>query len=175
MVGTSLPPTPNLDVKHPLLIVFDLDYTLWDCGGTWCDCLSPPFSMKDGQPVDRTSRVITLYNDVLAILDRCDELSIPMAVASRTQTPDWAAQLLEMLTIRHRFAYEEMYPTTKLQHFAALQADSEIDPRGMLFFDDEMRNIDEVSTLGVTCIYVDDGMSHEVFNHGMSEFGGAIL
>ena len=26
-----------------MLLVFDLDFTLWDAGGTWCDQTKPPF------------------------------------------------------------------------------------------------------------------------------------
>ena len=40
------------------LVVFDLDFTLWDCGGTWCDCLSPPFMVRDQRILDRTGRWI---------------------------------------------------------------------------------------------------------------------
>ncbi len=40
----------------------------------------------------------------------------------------------------------------------------------MLFFDDEMRNIREVSELGVTCIIVEDGLTLEVFDHGLRQF-----
>lgn len=55
------------------LIVFDLDFTLWDCGGTWCDCLSPPFRMQQGRLVDRGGRQVRFYSDVMQVLDFCDE------------------------------------------------------------------------------------------------------
>lgn len=31
------------------LAVFDLDFTVWDAGGVWSDCLLPPFRVKGGQ------------------------------------------------------------------------------------------------------------------------------
>lgn len=93
-----------------------------------------------------------------------------MALASRTEQPDWASQLLELLEITHRFAFSEIYPTTKLKHFAALREASGIDLERMLFFDDEMRNISEVSSLGVTSIHVTDGLTSNLFDHGCRRF-----
>lgn len=172
----------------PKLIVFDLDFTLWDCGGTWCDCLSPPFSVSSrcnpilsdsgvensdaetDEVVDASGRRITLYPDVLNILALCDEANISLALASRTEQPGWARQLIRLLGIDHRFAFSEIYPASKLKHFAALRKSSSIDYQDMLFFDDEMRNITECSTLGVTCVHVSSGMTARVFQSGLRRF-----
>jgi len=154
-------------VSVPRLIVFDLDFTLWDCGGTWCDCLSPPFRVRQQRVEDRTGRHVRLYDDVHAILKHCDDHEISIALASRTGEPDWARQLLGHLDITHRFAFAEIYPSSKLRHFAALQKASGHAYEQMLFFDDEMRNIDEVSGLGVTSIFVRDGMTAELFHESL--------
>ncbi len=90
-----------------------------------------------------------------------------MALASRTDQPDWARELIALLDIDHRFAYHEIYPSSKLRHFAALQSDSGAEFEQMLFFDDELWNIHEVSTLGVTCIHVPDGFGMELFERGV--------
>jgi magnesium-dependent phosphatase 1 len=95
----------------PELIVFDLDFTLWDCGGTWCDCLSPPFRARDGEITDRTGRNIHLYEDVPSILDQCRRNGVPIAVASRTEQPEWARELLDLLSITDRFSFAEIYPS----------------------------------------------------------------
>lgn len=158
----------------PSLIVFDLDFTLWDCGGTWCDCLSPPFRFAGEQIVDRTGRHVRLYRDVHPILDHCDEQDIAMALASRTEQPPWARELVGMLGIAERFAHAEIYPSSKLVHFEALQEDSGVPYEEMLFFDDEMRNIREVSTLGVTCVYVSDGMTRAVFDEGLEQLARGV-
>ncbi len=162
------------DLQLPDLIVFDLDFTLWDCGGTWCDCLSPPFRARSGKVSDRTGRHVRLYDEVHAILNHCDDRAIPCAVASRTEQPDWARELLELLEITHRFAFAEIYPTTKLKHFAALREISRIDYQNMLFFDDERRNISEVSTLGVTCIHVADGLTGNIFQDACRRFSNGV-
>lgn len=152
----------------PELIVFDLDFTLWDCGGTWCDCLSPPFRKNNGRIVDRGNRQVRFYRDVLAILDYCDERALSLALASRTEQPVWAREILGLFDATHRFHFAEIYPSSKLKHFAALSTDSGIQYEAMLFFDDEMRNINEVSGLGVTSVFVSDGISMDLFQDGLA-------
>lgn len=156
-------------LKLPELIVFDLDFTLWDCGGTYCDCLSPPFHTKRGRITDRGGRHVRFYPDVVDILDYCDENRIVMALASRTEQPEWARELLQLLGASHRFAISEIYPSSKLKHFASIRATSEIEYDRMLFFDDEMRNVREVTELGVTSIFVESGLSQEVFDDGLQQ------
>ena len=160
-------------VRQPQLIVFDLDFTLWDCGGTWCDCLSPPFSRQASRVVDRHGKRIRLYDDVESVLDRCDDEGIPMALASRTEQPPWARQLIELLGIADRFHFQEIYPSSKLRHFDALNQSSAIAFADMVFFDDEMRNIREVSTLGVQCEFVEDGLNETLFDQAMARYAGS--
>ena len=157
-------------MTFPRLVVFDLDFTLWDCGGTWCDCLTPPFAVTRKRVVDRAGRQVRLYDDVAGILDCCDSKGIPMALASRTEQPSWARELIALLDVAHRFAHLEIYPSSKLKHFAALRDASGVEFSQMLFFDDEPRNIREVSQLGVTCVEVPDGMNRRLFN---KQFGAA--
>jgi len=33
-------------MNYPKVIVFDLDFTLWNGGGTWCDHLRAPFARR---------------------------------------------------------------------------------------------------------------------------------
>jgi magnesium-dependent phosphatase 1 len=160
-------------VSQPRLIVFDLDFTLWDCGGTWCDCLSPPFRSVAGKIVDRGRRQVQLYRDVLSILDECDRRAIQFAVASRTEQPSWARELLNLLDIDRRFVWSEIFPASKLQHFERLQRSSGLAYRDMLFFDDELRNIREVSRLGVTCVHVEAGLDQQLFASSLRRFAKA--
>lgn len=157
-------------MKKPALIVFDLDYTLWDCGGTWCDCLTPPFSQTLSGPADRYGRVVTLYEGVSSILEWCTENEVTMALASRTEAPDWARQLLNMLGISDRFIYQEIFPSSKTVHFKNLQESTDFNYHNMLFFDDEMRNIHEVGELGVTSVYVENGLNVPLFENGLAKW-----
>lgn len=160
-------------MEKPGLIVFDLDFTLWDCGGLWVDCTDYPFRKeKGGRILDRSGRHLRLFEDVPEILDEIDRMGIPMALASRTEQPRWARALLELLGIRTRFAFEEIYPGSKVSHFNRLRADSGLAYREMLFFDDEHRNIVEVGKLGVESISVGRGVNRQVFSEGLRVFQG---
>ncbi|MEM6471283.1 MAG: magnesium-dependent phosphatase-1 [Planctomycetota bacterium] len=155
----------------PKLVVFDLDFTLWDCGGTWCDCLTPPFRISSQRVTDCVGHEVRLYPDVLDILDWCDQRTIPMAIASRTEQPDWARELLELLELNGRFVKSEIYPTTKLMHFAALRDGLDVEYEEMLFFDDEPRNIREVGALGVQCILVPNGLNRTILSDAIEARG----
>ncbi len=158
--------------QNPLkLVVFDLDFTLWNAGDVWCDCLTPPFRVESGDVRDARGAAIRLYPDVLDILDRLDTLDIQMALASRTKEPDWANELLELLSVRHRFSFAEIYPSSKIHHFERLRTSSGAAFEEMLFFDDEERNVIEVGQLGVATYYVSQGMSKGLFKKGLERFG----
>jgi magnesium-dependent phosphatase 1 len=155
----------------PELIIFDLDFTLWDCGGTWCDCLRPPFSRRSGKVLDSRGRQVTLYADVPGILDQVESLKIPTALASRTEQPGWARELVDLLGIRDRFLYEEIFPGSKIRHFNNLFRDSGLAFEAMLFFDDEPRNLYDLEPLGVCCQLVPDGLNQAIFQEGLAKFG----
>ncbi len=145
----------------PNVIVFDLDFTLWDCGGVWIDCSSPPFSIVNNKIVDSRGAHMRLYDDVRDILRHCREQGFELALASRTTAPDWAEDLLSLLQIDHYFPIREIFPGSKISHFKNIQQQVGCEFSDMLFFDDEMRNIDEVGALGVKGIYVENGLNAE--------------
>jgi len=152
------------------LIVFDLDFTLWDCGGLWVDCTSPPYRKEKDRILDQSDRVMRVYPDIPKILDRIDEMGITMALASRTEQPQWARELLDLMGHRDRFDYEEIFPSTKVVHFSNLKEQTGFDYPEMLFFDDERRNIIEVGELGVECIEVTRGVDQSAFEAGLDKF-----
>lgn len=141
------------------LVVFDLDFTLWDSGGVWCDCLQPPFEKRDDRVYDSAGSLVKVYEDIPWALQALESAGYDIAIASRTSQPTWARELLGLLGLRHHFAYEEIYPSSKLRHFTELKASTAYDYSEMLFFDDEARNIEEVGVLGVRCILVRNGFS----------------
>ena len=93
-----------------------------------------------------------------------------MALASRTYEPSWARKLLSMLGIADLFEYEEIFPSSKVTHFTNLYEESGIPLSEMLFFDDEMRNIYEVGRMGVTAVYVENGMTLSLFHEGLKKW-----
>lgn len=153
----------------PKLVIFDLDFTLWDCGGTWVDCSSPPYRSTAAGVFDQRGRQMQLYPDVLAILQYCERRQLPMALASRTSEPDWARQLMPLLLLEGYFAAAEIYPGSKVTHVKKLQTHFSVAFDQMVFFDDEMRNIDEVGALGVNAVYVEAGLNWDVFRSCIAE------
>ncbi len=153
---------------YPNLIVFDLDFTLWNCGGSWIDATIWPFENQNGQVRDSEGREFQLYPDVVEILDQLDQTSSQLALASRTMEPAWAQWLLDAWNLTDRFDHREIYPGSKLAHFSRLQERTQFAYEDMLFFDDEDRNIREVGELGVTTVHVKDGLEHTVLDEGLN-------
>ncbi|XP_075527136.1 magnesium-dependent phosphatase 1-like isoform X6 [Dermacentor variabilis] len=89
----------------------------------------------------------------------------------KTDDPDAAKELLTLLDWNKYFPYQEIYPGCKVTHFTKFAQRTGFSYKHMLFFDDEMRNITDVSKLGVTCVHVKDGMSQEVLDEGLRRFG----
>ncbi|MGJ8724242.1 MAG: magnesium-dependent phosphatase-1 [Roseibacillus sp.] len=151
----------------PSLIVFDLDLTLWHCGPLlWCDQLMPPLKLsEEKQVLDADGVKVSLFHEVPDLLNELADTGIPMAVASRTSAPKIARQLLELFKIAHHFEHQEIYPGDKTAHFAALQKATGLPYSEMTFFDDELRNIEDVSSLGVQCHLVTIGISRQMLRN----------
>ncbi|XP_004609729.2 magnesium-dependent phosphatase 1 [Sorex araneus] len=156
----------------PKLAVFDLDYTLWPF---WVDThVDPPFTKSsDGTVRDRRGQTIQLYHEVPEVLERLHSLKVPMAAASRTGEIDGANQLLELFDLVKYLVHREIYPGSKVTHFKRLQQQTNVPFSQMIFFDDESRNIIDVSKLGVTCILVENGMSLQTLTRGLERFAKA--
>ena len=99
----------------------------------------------------------------MEIFQAIEDNDIPMAIASRTEEPEWARQLLDLLRIREKFKYEEIFPDSKVTHFNKLHEKSGIPFKKMIFFDDESRNIKEVGNLGVRCHLLNEGINLKEF------------
>ncbi|XP_066931571.1 magnesium-dependent phosphatase 1-like [Clytia hemisphaerica] len=143
----------------PKLFVFDLDYTLWPF---WCDThVTPPFKKLEGSGniVDKRNKHVKLYSDTKEILETLKQEGYLIAAASRTETPVIAEELLDLFDIDRFFDFKEIFPGQKLNHFSNIKRNSGVDYEKMIFFDDEQRNINDVSGLGVTCCHVDNGIS----------------
>ena len=144
------------------LFVFDLDFTLWDAGGTWCDCTIPPYRKKGNEIYDAEGSHIKLYPDVIHILETLRKSGKKIAVASRTSAPKSARQLMKLLKFDHMIDYSEIYPRQKTFHFNELSKQSGLDYNDMVFFDDEMRNIRDLQDAGVESIHVSDGICKDL-------------
>lgn len=144
------------------LFVFDLDFTLWDAGGTWCDCVIPPFKAVNGKIYDNENALIHLYPDVPSILQRLKDHNKLVAIASRTSSPKIAKELLEIFDIKKFVDYTEIRTSSKTEHFIKLSSMTKLDFCDMVFFDDEYRNIMDVKLLGVECMHITQGIKGHV-------------
>ncbi|KAL9461102.1 hypothetical protein AB3S75_004155 [Citrus x aurantiifolia] len=140
----------------PRLVVFDLDYTLWPF---YCECC-----YEDEIPY--------LYPHAKGILGALKEKGIHVAVASRSPAPDIAKTFLHKLGIHSMFVPMEIFSSWshKTDHFRRIHRKTGVPFSSMLFFDDENRNIEAVSTMGVTSILVDNGINLDALRQGFSEF-----
>ncbi|GFQ08355.1 magnesium-dependent phosphatase 1 [Phtheirospermum japonicum] len=137
----------------PRLVVFDLDYTLWPF---YCECSPMP----------------SLYPNAKGILYALKDKGVDIAVASRSPTPDIATTFLEILGIKSMFVAQEIFAswTHKTDHFQKIKQTTGVPYNEMLFFDDENRNIEAVSKMGVTSILVGDGVDLGALKRGFSKF-----
>lgn len=160
----------------PGLVVFDLDYTLWPL---WVDTHVDSPLRRRGNDInkvyDRNSQALQFFPHVPSILFWLKRRGIPIAAASRTSAPTVARQALNGLFLvddshliegsephaspkvvkaADLFEYEEIYPGSKITHFRNLQRDSGVEYEDMIFFDDEYRNAEVGSKLGVHFVEV---------------------
>ncbi|XP_012572210.1 uncharacterized protein [Cicer arietinum] len=140
----------------PKLVVFDLDYTLWPF---YCECRS-----KRETP--------SLYPHAMGILSALKLKGIDVAIASRSPTSDIAKAFLNKLGITSFFVAQEIYSswTHKTDHFQRIHSITGIPFNSMLFFDDENRNIQAVSKMGVTSILVENGVNLGSLSQGLAQF-----
>lgn len=155
----------------PRLVVFDLDHTLWPFG---VDNFfyKPPYRRENNKIFDSENKEMNYFDKVPSVLESIRKQKIDMAVASRTEYPEGAFSLLKLFKLDDYFKYKQIYPGTKTVHFEKFKNESRYQYNEMLFFDDEQRNIDDTSPLGVTAILVDPdkGVTLNDLTEGLEKF-----
>ncbi|KAG6554127.1 hypothetical protein Mapa_004043 [Marchantia paleacea] len=148
----------NAASQLPALVVFDLDYTLWPY---YCECRS-----KNENPV--------LYQQAKGIIQALKSKGVSMAIASRSPTADIARTFLSKLDLLSNFPVMEIYSSWshKTDHFRKIHQKTGVPYNSMLFFDDEDRNIQAVTQMGVTSVHVSNGVNLAALKTGLQKFAG---
>lgn len=161
----------------PKLIVFDLDNTLWTPE------LYQLRKLQRNNQFPVANKDVKLFPAAAKILAELAEggnstttfADTKFAIASRTQSGEWAHDLLDQFGIRDLFEYVEIFSGDKKRHFANLRRDSGIDYSDMLFFDDSRDgrygNCVPVSSLGVLSVHCPNGIYDEsVWNNALAGY-----
>ncbi|KAB2603333.1 hypothetical protein D8674_004338 [Pyrus ussuriensis x Pyrus communis] len=140
----------------PRLVVFDLDYTIWPF---YCELRSE-------------SEMPSMYPHTRAILNALKEKGIDLAIASRSPTVDIAKTFFEKLNIESMFIAQEIFRswTHKTNHFQRIHTRTGVPFNSMLFFDEENRNVQAVSKMGVTSILVFNGVNVAALRQGLTNY-----
>ncbi|KAA8649736.1 Mg-dependent acid phosphatase [Aspergillus tanneri] len=133
---------------------------------------------------NRWNESFAFYPAVSSIIYACKSRAIPLALASRTHAPDLARDMLKALHIIPTFSdnlstktksiraldyfdHVQIFPGNKTQHFARIHQTSGVQYEEMLFFDDEARNRNVETELGVTFCMIRDGMTRDEVDRGV--------
>lgn len=110
-----------------------------------------------------------------------------LGISSTCDYPSWAEELLKKFTVPHKsasaavpmgsvFHSSHIYYANKAQHMRKILASlHEVDPSisepsQLLFFDNQMNNIRDVSGAGVVSCYTPRGMQPGVFEKGLEQW-----
>ncbi|KAF1785830.1 Magnesium-dependent phosphatase-1, eukaryotic type [Phytophthora cactorum] len=155
------------------LVVFDLDFTMWFPA---MDELHNEKIAKDPVTGDVTDAIgwhVHFYpeiHSVLSVLKTDPQFrNTKIGVASRTEEIETAKKVLGLMDVTLRGEdgvgvakktlgdiadFVTVFPGSKTTHFKLLKEQSGIEFEDMLFNDDEMENVHDVSALGVVCCTV---------------------
>ncbi|EEY62647.1 uncharacterized protein PITG_14421 [Phytophthora infestans T30-4] len=173
----------------PQLVVFDLDFTMWFPA---MDELHNEKITKDpitGDVTDAIGWQVHFYPEIHAVLSvlKTDPQfrNTKIGVASRMEEIETAKKVLGLMDVTLRGKDVEqmikktlediadfvtIFPGSKTTHFKQLKEQSGIAFEDMLFNDDDLENVHDVSALGVVCSYCPEGLTVASWLQGMEDF-----
>lgn len=176
--ATSPPPAPPpiRDLSQPRLVVFDLDFTLWQ-PELYQLSSGPPFkASSDGCVLTARGERLDLFPAARSALAELGDAGVPVAIASRASERDWALQIMRLLRVDSKRTVADVVGDSpvviqggsKTKHLRHIAHETGVPLREMIFFDNERSNIQEVEKLGVTCVYCPRGLKDGVYRDGLA-------
>eukprot|EP00123_Amoebidium_parasiticum_P006444 comp17394_c0_seq1/m.16721 comp17394_c0_seq1/g.16721 ORF comp17394_c0_seq1/g.16721 comp17394_c0_seq1/m.16721 type:complete len:192 (-) comp17394_c0_seq1:100-675(-) len=169
--------------RMPGLVVFDLDATLWypEMYHLWGSGGAPfRLNKKNGNVVDRSGTEVYLMGQSRQILHELKTkpqwMHTRVAVASSTDEPEWARECLALIEVgdgikmKDTIHFVEISKSNKKQHFQRLHEKTGVAYNDIIFYDNEMGNIRNVSQLGVVCVYTPDGLTGQMWQKGLKDW-----
>lgn len=132
--------------------------------------VSPPFRLSNGSVLDAHGRTVKPFPEVQEVLKHLKSLNYEMAIASRTHATQEANKLVELFGWNKYFSYKEIYPGRKTTHISKISKDSGVPLNQIIFFDDETRNINDLTTMKVCSILANNGVNAHVISKGFDTF-----
>jgi magnesium-dependent phosphatase 1 len=166
------PPDPSL----PELVVFDLDFTLWQ-PELYQLSSGPPFkACKDGSVITARGERLDLFPAARGALAELADAGVPVAIASRASEVGWALEIMRLLRVDKKRTMADVIGNapvviqggSKVKHLKHIASETGVALENMVFFDNERSNIAEVERIGPTCVYCPRGMKDGLFRDGLA-------
>ncbi|XP_017769118.1 PREDICTED: magnesium-dependent phosphatase 1-like isoform X2 [Nicrophorus vespilloides] len=127
--------------------------------------------ITSGEVLDAHAQKVKHYPEVPRVLETLKRQGYILGIASRTGEIDGANQLLQLFNWDKYFTYKQIYPGCKVNHFNKIRKDSGIEFDEIIFFDDEQRNIQDLTRKGVMSVLVKSGVNAKVVDDAIANFG----
>lgn len=179
-VKAKKPRKPQRDPSMPRLVVFDLDFTLWQ-PELYQLSSGPPFkASKDGSVLTARGERLDLFPAARGALAELADAKVPVAIASRASEVSWALEIMRLLRVDKKRTVADVVGSSpvviqggsKVKHLKHIASETGIPLDEMVFFDNERSNIAEVERIGPTCVYCPRGMKDGVFRDGLTQHLG---
>jgi magnesium-dependent phosphatase 1 len=190
----DLPNPPNISsgsiimiLPMPKLVAFDLDGTVWapDMYMLWGG--GAPFTPQNtynnnniNKLMDKSNQPVRLLGDVANILDELEATeNCVISWVSCTDEPAWADDCLDLFESGKKkklstfvdLAGKQIFKANKKEHFQKLKKNfPAIQYSEMIFYDNELYNINNVNNLGVHSVHTPEGMQREIYEQGLDEW-----
>jgi len=197
--NSEMPPLPPNN-RMLRLVVFDLDYTVWQPEmyqlyngprlvpapkNLSARVLNEAATNVEGEIlVDKDKTPIRVFEGASYALQEINRLrseghDIRAAVASRTDEPDWAHICMKHLLLSDGTTLKDCFDDrividcwkSKTHHLTRLQQQTGVALEEMCFFDNEHWNIECVRKIGVHSVYTPDGMTRGAWKEALKAFG----